>query len=142
MKPVDVNESNKDEVWITLFGYGLDEFPKPRFSLDEMVRISKYKNIFEKGYEANFTEEIFKIVKLFRGDPNMYELDDHEGEPINGKFYESELSAVDKKDGDVYRVEKILKRKKVKGKEMVLVKWLGYSNKHNSWIVKEDIMNI
>ena len=139
MKPIDVNESNKDEVWITLFGYGIDEFPRPKFSLNETVRISKYKNIFEKGYEANFTEEIFKIVKIYRGDPNMYALEDHEREPIIGKFYENELSAVDKKD-DVYRVEKVLKRKKVKGKEMVLVKWLGYSNKHNSWVPKKDII--
>ena len=141
MKPADVNESNKDDVWITLFGYGLGEYPKPKFSLNETVRISKYKNIFEKGYEANFTEEIFKISKVFRGDPNMYELQDHESEAIIGKFYESELSAVDKKD-DVYKVEKILKRKRVKGKDMVLVKWLGYDNKHNSWIPKEDIVDI
>ena len=61
----------------------------------------------------------------------MYELEDHEREPIIGRFYESELSAVDKKD-DVYRVEKTLKRKRVKGKDMVLVKWLGYGSKHNS----------
>ena len=141
MKPADVNESNKDDVWTTLFGYELGEFPKPNFSLGETVRISKYKNIFGKGYEANFTEEIFKISKVFRGDPNMYELEDHEQEPIIGKFYESELSAVDKKD-DLYKVEKTLKRKKVKGKEMVLVKWLGYDSKHNSWIPKEDIVDI
>ena len=56
-------------------------------------------------------------------------------------FYESELSVVDKRD-DIYKVEKILKRKKVKGKEMILVKWLGYSSKHNSWIPKEDIVDI
>ena len=142
MKPANVNETNKDEVWITLFGYGLDEFPRPKCSLNETVRVSKYKNIFEKGYEANFTEEIFKIVKIFRGDPNMYELEDHEQEPIIGKFYESELSAVDRRDDDLYRVEKTLKRKKVKGKEMVLVKWLGYSSKHNSWIPKEDITSV
>ncbi|CAB3991167.1 integrase core domain-containing [Paramuricea clavata] len=58
------------------------------------------------GYEANFTEDIFKVVKVFRGDPNMYEIESHDGEPIIGKFYEEELSAVDKKD-DVYRVTKI-----------------------------------
>ena len=58
-----------------------------------------------------------------------------------GKFYEQELSAVDKKD-NMYKVEKILKKKKVKGKNMVLVKWLGYDNKHNSWIPEENIQNI
>ena len=72
----------------------------------------------------------------------MYEVEDLEGEPIVGKFYEQELSAVDskaesKKD-DMYKVEKILKKKKVKGKNMVLVKWLRY-DKHNSWIPEENI---
>ena len=33
---------------------------------------------------------------MLRGDPNVYELEDHEGEPIIGKFYEEELSAVNK----------------------------------------------
>ena len=74
----------------------------------------------------------------------MYELEDlteGKGEPIIGKFYESELSAVIKKD-NIYKVEKILKRKKVKGKEMVLVKWLGYSSNHNSWIPKENVVDV
>ena len=73
MKPADVNKSNKDQVWITLYGYPLGDLPLPKFRIGDTVRISKYKNIFTKGYEANFTEEIFKIVKVFRGDPNMYE---------------------------------------------------------------------
>ena len=71
----------------------------------------------------------------------MYELVDLEGEPIIGKFYEEELAGVDKKD-DVYKVEKILKKKKVKGNKIALVKWLGYDSKHNSWIPESDIQNI
>ena len=105
------------------------------------MHISKYKTIFTEGYEANFTEELFKVAKIIRGDPNVYELVDHEGEPIIGKFYEEELSAVDKKD-NVYRVEKVLKRTKVRGKKMVLAKWLGYGGKHNSWIPESDIQDI
>ena len=121
MKPADVNKFNEDQVWLRLYGYGLGEFPLPKFRVGDMVRISKYKNIIKKGYEDNFTEQIFKVVKVLRGDPNMYEIEDHEGEPIIGKFYEEELSAVNKKN-DMYRVEKILKKKKLKGKNMVLVK--------------------
>ena len=81
------------------------------------------------------------MVKVIRGDPTVYEIGDLEGEPIIGKFYEEELSCVDKKD-DVYKVEKIIKRKRVKGKKMVLFKWLGYDSKHNSWIPESDIQNI
>ena len=47
-----------------------------------------------------------------------------------------------KKDDDVYRVEKILKRKKVKGKKMALVKWLWYDSIHNSWIPESKIATL
>ncbi len=102
MRPVDVSQSNKDQVWVTLYGYIPGDLPIPKFKVDDTVRVSKYKNIFDKGYESNFTEEIFKIEKVFRGDPNMYELVDVDDEPIIGKFYEEELSA--NKTDDVYRV--------------------------------------
>ena len=121
MKPKDVNKINENMVWITLYGSPMGELPLPKFRIGDTVRVSKYKSIFTKGYEANFTEEIFKISKVFRGDPNMYEIEDHEGEPIIVKFYEEELSVVNKK-GNTYRIEKVLGKKN----EMALVKWLGY----------------
>ena len=141
MKPKDVTKKNENEVWTTLFGYHFGSSPIPKFKVGNTVRISKYKSILYKGYEANFSEEIFKITKVICGDPNVYELEDFDGEPIIGKFYAEELSAVEKKD-DVYRVEKIIKRKKVNGKKMALVKWLGYESKHNSWIPEDDIQDI
>ena len=118
--------------WTTLYGHLCGGLPLAKFKIGDTVRISKYKSIFTKGYEANFTEELFKITKVIRGDPTVYEIEDLEGEPIIGKFYEEELSSVDKKD-DVY---------KVNGKKLVLVKWLGYDSKHNSWIPESDIQNI
>ena len=126
MKPREVTKNNEAEVWTTLFGHRLGEYPLPKFKVDDMVRISKYKSTFTKGYEANFTEELFKVAKVMRA------------------FYEEELSAVTKKDEveAVYRIEKIIKRKKVKGKKMVLVKWLGYDSKHNSWIPESSISDI
>ena len=79
MKPADVNEANKNQVWIRLFGQPVGKIPSPKFKIGDHVRISKYKNVFAKGYEANFTEEIFQVEKVFAGDPNMYELKDLEG---------------------------------------------------------------
>ena len=92
MKPADINETNKNQVWVRLFGQPVGEIPSPKFKIGDHVRISKYKNVFAKGYEANFTEEIFQVEKVFAGDPNMYELKDLEEEEILGKFYEEELS--------------------------------------------------
>ena len=135
MKPADVNNTNENLVWVTLYGQAMGELPLPKFRVGDTVRVSQYKSIFSKGYEANFTEEIFKITKVLRGDLNMYEIEDHEGEPIIGKFYEEELSAVDKKD-NTYRVEKVLRKRK----GMALVKWLGYNSR--SWVPIKDIENI
>ena len=90
MKPKDVNKTNEDLVWLTLFGHATGDLPLPEFRTGDTVRVSKYKNVFANGYEANFIEEIFKVSKVFRRDPTVYELEDHEGEPIIGKFYEGE----------------------------------------------------
>ena len=134
MKPKDVDEKNENEVWITLYGSNFGELPLPKFRVGDTVRVVEYKNVFAKGYKANFLEEIYEVTKVVRGDPNVYELKDPEdGEPIFGKFYEEELSAVSKRKGSEYKVEKILKKQ---GK-MALVKWQGYDNKEagsRGWI--------
>ena len=49
---------------------------------------------------------------------------DYFSEPIKGRFYESEVKPV--ADKDMFLAEKVVRRKKVQGKEMALVKWLGY----------------
>ena len=134
MKPADVNKS-ENLVWVTLYASTVGKLPLPKFRVGDTVRVSKYKSIFGKGYEANFTQEIFKISRVLRGDSNMYEIEDHEGEPIIGKFYEDELSAVNKKN-DTYRIEKVLRKRK----GMALVKWLGYDSR--SWMPIEDIKDI
>ena len=86
MKPADVNKTNEYQVWTTLFGDAVGDLQLPKFKVGDTVRVSKYKSIFSKGYEANFTEEIFKVKKVLRGEPNTYEIEVHEGEPIIGKF--------------------------------------------------------
>ena len=125
MKPKDVNEKNENVVWITLYGSDFGELPLPKFRVGDTVRVVEYKNVFAKGYKANFLEEIYEVVKVIRGRPNVYELKDPEdGEPIFGKFYEEELSAVSKRTGE-YKLEKILKKKN----GMALVKWEGYDDR-------------
>ena len=60
MKPADVNKSNNDALWVTLYGSALGELSLPKFRVGDTVRVSRYKSVFGKGYEANFTEEIFQ----------------------------------------------------------------------------------
>ena len=63
----------------------------PKFKVDDHVTISKYKNIFAKGYAPNCSEEIFVIRKIKSTIPWTYVISDLNGEEIVGSFYEKEL---------------------------------------------------
>ena len=57
----------------------------------KLVRISKYKNIFAKGYTSNWSEEVFVIKKIKNTVPWTYVMDNLNGEEITGTFYKKEL---------------------------------------------------
>ena len=127
MKLVDV----KDNTYIDFIKEVNDKDPK--FKIGDQVRISKYKNIFAKGYMPNWSEEIFIIKKIKNTVPWRYVLNDLNGEEIIGRFYENELQKTKQNE---FRIEKVIKRKGDK----LYVKWNGYDNSFNSWIDKKDIV--
>ena len=69
----------------------------PKFKVDDHVRISKYKNIFAKGYALNWSEEIFTVKKIKNTVPWSYVISDLNGEEIVGSFYEKELQKTNQK---------------------------------------------
>ena len=93
------------------------------------MRISRKKQIFEKGYTPNWSTEVFLIIRVVRTYSVItYHLKDYRNEPIAGGFYEQESTKI--KYPDIYLVEKFLKKRK---NEMNF-KWLGFNSSHNSWI--------
>lgn len=139
MRPIDVNKNNESQLLRTVYRknqtLNVDDINKKnKLQLNDYVRISKYKSLFEKGYTPNWSTEIFKIVKVVPTEPSTYHLADLNGERIKGGFYESELQKTQLTD--VYLVEKILRRKGNK----VHVKWLGFDNSHSSWINANDVL--
>ena len=84
MNPVDV----KDNKYIDLKKEFNDKDPK--FKVGDHVRISKYKNIFAKGYTPNWSEEVFIIKKVKNTVPWTYVINDLIGEEIIGKFYKKD----------------------------------------------------
>jgi len=85
---------------------------------------------------------LFKVVQVIYGSPIVYKLEDLDGEEIKGLFYEEELSEYNTDDDTLFQVEKILKKKKMKGKTYALIKWKGYSDKFNSWEPLEEVQDI
>ena len=104
-----------------------------KFKVGDRVRISKYKNIFAKGYIPYWSEEVFVIKKVKNTIPWTYVINDLNGEEIIGKFYEKELQ---KTNLEEFRIEKVIRRKEDK----LYVKWKGYDNSFNSWIDKRNLV--
>ncbi|KAI3374519.1 hypothetical protein L3Q82_021010 [Scortum barcoo] len=71
--------------------------------------ISKLRGVFDKKYEQSFTDEVFKVTESIPRTPPVYKLQDYDGEPIKGSFYEAELQKVKIDRDKMYAVEKILK---------------------------------
>lgn len=136
MPPSKVNDSNILQVWTTLYGDRKKALynPKPKFAVGDTVRISKEKIKFEKGYEENWTNEVFKIIRVFNRNRIVYAIEDMKGEEIEGTFYEQELTRVRVKESTLYKIDKIMDtRGKSRSKE-VLVSWVGHPSKFNTWL--------
>ena len=102
MKPIDV----KDNAFINTDKEVNDKDAKSK--VDDHVRISKYTNIFAKGYTSNWSEEVFMIKEVKNTVPWTYVISDLNDEKITETFYEKELLKTNQEE---FRIEKIIKRK-------------------------------
>ena len=102
MKPID----GKDNTYIDTSKEINNKGPK--FKVGDHVRISKYKNIFAKGYIPNWSEEVFVIKKVKNTIPWTYVINDLNGEEIIETSCEKELQKTNQKE---FRIEKVIRRK-------------------------------
>ena len=109
-----------------------------KFKIRDRIRLSLEKNIFEKSYETNWTEENFVIYDIKYSNVPYYYLKDLNDEKIKGSFYEQELQKTNFKKDDLYIIEKVLKTKNDKA----YVKWRNYDSSFNSWVNLDNIKNI
>ena len=132
MRPVDASKKeNESEVWENLFRDEEHARKFNKFRIGDTVRISRIEGIFEHGFLPNWSEQIYKIHKITNSTPVTYILEDLQGEIIGGSFYNKESQ---KTSQEIFRIEKVIRKKKINGIEHGLVKWIGYSDKFNEWL--------
>ena len=130
MTPVEASrQTNKMEVLLNQ-NQLTPTLEKPKFKVGDQVRISRIKGLFEKGYLPNWSEALYVVQEVKKTIPITYIVKDTNGEVIAGSFYTEELQ---KSSQEVFRIEKIIRKKKIKGVPHGLVKWLGYDSKFNEW---------
>ncbi|XP_071138385.1 uncharacterized protein [Mytilus edulis] len=153
--PASVTKTNEDEIRYMQYvarkksvSTGVMTHKKKRrqfykYRVGNQVRISQLKRVFEKGYQENWTLEFFKISKRYRRQQqDIYKLKDTLNQELKGSFYRYEIQKIDQSKTKLYKIEKIVRKRKLDGKDQVLVKWLGWPIKFNSWIFKNSIKDI
>ena len=143
-KPVDVRKSNQDEIFLNLYGYQKDDGPEDavstKFEVGDLVRISRYKGKFEKGYVNNWSQEAYKISKVLLKNPPVYLIVDLDGEEILGRFYAEELTKIEEKDfaPDDKIIDQVVGSRRKKGVLEKQVRFQG--SKRLVWIKASDII--
>ena len=145
LTPTSINKMNETKIWKEMYidKIKLPKKPKRAYKLKigDKVRISHLQYVFQRDYHQKWTQEVFLITNRLRKDgKNLYSLKDFMDEEIDGYFYEEELQKVTKNLDSVYRIEKVLKKRTRKGQKELLVKWLGWPKKFNSWINEKDLV--
>lgn len=111
--------------------------PKPfKFHLGDVVRISCSRRTFQSYYEQRWNEEVFTIKEIYT--PWNSRLVDYYGGAIEWSFLQQRTSKVCKGRDDLFKMEKVKKRRKTNGIPEIYVKLLGYPKIFNNWIRESD----
>jgi hypothetical protein len=142
--PAQVTKVNEKEIFNHLYGKVLasDQAKKPRFrfKIGDLVRISKFKPTFSKGYLKNFTEEFFKVTDTVPSVPVTYRITDLQDTLIQGIFYEAQLQRIRLSDQNkAYKIEVLKTRKTKGGRSEFLVHYLGWPHSYDQWVSKTQL---
>lgn len=157
LAPRDVNEANAGVVWRILYADTINQRPipgrkpdrrriinrkKPKYSVGDTVKITlgRYNPLLKRS-GRRFTIEDFTVAQVLnRRGVHCYRLKDARDEQLIGVFYEEEMQAT-RNEEQIYRVERILRRRTFKGRRQVLIRWYGYGSEHDSWEDEESLLD-
>lgn len=156
--PKDVNADNAANLWAYMYlkprkkRRGVTKSIKKRnrsikrslfkYKIGQLVRISHLRRPFQRVYNEQWSYEVFKIDRRFQmqGIP-LYKIVDLMEFRILGSLYQSEVQPVNKSEDALWEIEKIIKKRKKNKHIQYFVKWLGYSDRFNSWVDEADVQN-
>ena len=145
MAPNDVGPRNREllhqRLYVSTMPAPVRSKTAPPLKEGDVVRLSKTRGAFERGYTPNWTRELFRVTGVSDDVyPAVYRISDLGDETVRGTFYRQELQLV--KEPSEYRVENVIRtRRKADGTRQYLVRWLGYPDTFNSWVDEKDFVN-
>ena len=110
---------------------------KAKFSVGDSVRIYKERGTFHRGYNEDFTEEIFTITKVLRNLPvPRFKIKEYSGNDVIRNFFQDEL--IHYNPPEFYEIDVLDTRGMGKKKEY-LVHYRGWPNSYDEWKKASDM---
>lgn len=97
LSPSQINKSNEKLVWKFQYASTLRKagVPSQNLKVGQLVRITRQRGTFRKGYETRFTKEKFVITHVYPSLPPTYRIKSKlKEDEVEGLFYEQELQPV------------------------------------------------
>ena len=144
MSTLQAMEHDKNELYDSNIGKHLKQKQRKRLERDysnikvgDFVLVNMAKKMFEKGVAPKWTREVFKVIDVDMSSPRIsYKLEDMDGEEV--MFVSDQLQKVTDPTNQPLMIEKIAKRKG----NQVLVKYLGYGDKFNTWVHNSQVKDV
>ena len=143
--PASITKENEMEVYEQVYEKIVNKAAaqplRYEFELGDMVRLTRARTPFHRGYKESWTQEIFVIWNRIPSRPVRYRVKDLLGEEVRGSFYSSELQKVNLSDPNSvkYTIDRILSYKTVNGTKFAKIRWYGLPPKFDSFIKKSEI---
>ena len=136
--PADTGDDDDvQRLWIKRFERETPKTLQPKFKVGDHVRMVGPRRVFARGYHERWTREVFVVTKVHSDAvPITYRVKDLMDEEIDGRFYAEELQLIKYDPDATFKIEKVLRTRRRRGRPEIYVKWLGYPDKFNSWIPK------
>jgi len=117
---------------------------KTKYHVGDLIRVRRVKDTFEKKYEAKWSEEIFRIHRVFKWRKSLvYELSDLASEVIDSIFYKQELARVKKNlQEEEFVVNYVVKSRGRDSNKQLLISWRDYPSKFDTWIPASSLTHL
>ena len=146
MSPLQAMKHDQNELYDSTIGKHLKRKQRKRIERDyanikvgDFVLVNTAKKTFEKGVAPKWTREVFKVIDVDMSSPRLsYKLEDMDGEEVKGMFVSDQLQKVTDPTNQPLMIEKVLKKRG----DQVLVKYLGYGDKFNTWVHKSQVQDV
>lgn len=141
------NKENEAQIWFRTRDRNWKSAPRPhkyKYEINDPCRIVSFDGPLKKSYFQTFSTQVFFIsARYSKSNVHRYHLKDAQNNPVeNRSFTKEQIKLVNITSDSIYRIERVLHQKIIRGTLYSYVKWVDYPDSFNSYIPSTDVVRL